>query len=161
MASNELLGVYLNDHLGGSAAGVEIAETLQADNQGTAFGEVMAALLRDIEEDRATLEDLMERLGVERNPVKQALGWVAEKVSRLKLNALVSRSADLTRLLQTETLSLGIEGKQVMWQVLREARDTRPELATTDFDRLIDRARRQRETLEPYRKGAALKAFSP
>ena len=34
-------------------------------------------------------------------------------------------------------------------------------LAATDFDRLIARARQQRETLEPHRLEAAAKAFSP
>ena len=30
MASNELLGVYLNDHLAGSAAGTELAAAVQS-----------------------------------------------------------------------------------------------------------------------------------
>ena len=40
---NELLGVYLNDHLAGSSAGLELAEKLRDNNQGTALGDVMAA----------------------------------------------------------------------------------------------------------------------
>ena len=32
MPSNELLGVYLNDHLAGSAAGLELAEKLRVHN---------------------------------------------------------------------------------------------------------------------------------
>ncbi|HYJ71971.1 MAG TPA: hypothetical protein VE265_05780, partial [Actinomycetota bacterium] len=74
MASNELLGVYLNDHLAGSAAGIELAEKLRDNNQGTELGNTMAALHRDIEQDRATLEELMARLEVERHPVKEAAG---------------------------------------------------------------------------------------
>ena len=35
MPSNDLLGIYLNDHLAGSAAGLELAEKLRDKNQGT------------------------------------------------------------------------------------------------------------------------------
>jgi hypothetical protein len=34
MPSNQALGVYLNDHLAGSAAGIELAEKLRDNNQG-------------------------------------------------------------------------------------------------------------------------------
>jgi hypothetical protein len=160
MASNELLGVYLNDHLAGSAAGLELAGKLRDNNQGTELGNVMAALHHDIEQDRATLEELMARLEVERHPVKEAAGWLLERLSRLRLNPALTGSADLTRLLETEALSLGIEGKLAMWLVLKETAAVDQRLAGADFDRLIERARGQRRTLEPHRVAAGLRAFS-
>jgi hypothetical protein len=160
MASDELLGVYLNDHLAGSAAGLELAAKLRDNNQGTELGEAMAALHRDIEQDRATLEELMGRLEVERHPVKQAAGWLFEKLSRARLNPALTGSADLTRLLETEALSLGIEGKLAMWLALKEAAAGDQRLAGTDFDRLIERARGQRRTLEPHRLAAAVQSFT-
>lgn len=159
MASDEL-GIYLNDHLAGSAAGLELAEKLRDNNQGTELGNVMAVLHHDIEQDRATLEELMGQLEVERRRVKEAAGWLAERLSRLRLNPALTGSADLTRMLETEALSLGIEGKLVMWQALKEHAPRDPRLAATDFDRLIERARSQRRTLEPHRVAAALRAFS-
>ena len=160
MSSNELLGVYLNDHLAGSAACTELAEKLRDNNQGTELGDTMAALHRDIEQDRATLEELMARLEVARHPVKDAAGWVLERLSRLRLNPALTGSADLTRLLETEALSLGIEGKQLMWLSLREAAARDHRLAGTDYDRLIERARGQRRTLEPHRVAAAVRSFT-
>ena len=160
MSSNELLGVYLNDHLAGSAAGIELAEKLRDNNQGTELGNTMAALHRDIEQDRATLEELMARLEVERHPVKEAAGWAQEKLSRLRLNPALTGAAELTRLLETEALSLGIEGKLAMWLALKEAAAVNPRLDGTDFDRLIERARGQRRTLEPHRVAAGQRAFS-
>jgi hypothetical protein len=160
MPSNELLGVYLNDHLAGSAAGIELAEKLRDNNEGTELGYTMAALGRDIEQDRATLEELMARLEVERHPVKEAAGWLLERLSRLRLNPALTGSADLTRLLETEALSLGIEGKLAMWLVLKETAAVDQRLAGADFDRLIERARGQRRTLEPHRVAAGLRAFS-
>jgi hypothetical protein len=160
MASNELLGVYLNDHLAGSAAGIELATKLRDNHQGTEFGDVMAALHRDISQDRDALEELMRHLEVERHPVKEAAGWALEKLSRLRLNPALTGSADLTRLLETEALSLGIEGKLLMWLALKEAAASDRRLAGTDFDRLIERARGQRRTLEPHRLAAAVESLT-
>jgi uncharacterized protein YoaH (UPF0181 family) len=160
MASNELLGVYLNDHLAGSAAGVELAEKLASTNEGTPFGTAVAAVAEEIREDRETLKGLIERLAIGKSPVKQAAGWVFEKVTRLRFNQQLTGSEELTRLLETETLSLGIEGKLAMWQALKAIDGLDAELGPADFDRLIFRARRQRETLEPHRLEAAAKAFS-
>jgi hypothetical protein len=154
------LGVYLNDHLAGSAAGIELAEKLRDNNQGTELGTLMANLRRDIDQDRAALEELMDRLEVERHPVKEAAGWVLEKLSRLRLNPALTGGPELTRLLETEALSLGIEGKLAMWLVLKEAAAVEPRLAGTDFDRLIERARGQRRSLEPHRLAAGRASFS-
>ena len=158
--ADDLLGIYLNDHLGGSAAGTELAEKLRDNNQGTELGNLMAALHNDIEQDRASLEELMAGLGIERQRAKQAAGWVLEKLTRLRLNPALAGNADLTRMLETEALSLGIEGKLSMWLVLRAAAADDPRLARTDYDRLIERARSQRQALEPHRRAAALQAFS-
>jgi hypothetical protein len=161
MPSNELLGVYLNDHLAGSAAGLELAEKLRDKYQGTELGGTMEALHRDIAQDRDALEELMAHLEVERHPVKEAAGWALEKLSRLRLNPALTGGADLTRLLETEALSLGVEGKLAMWLALKEAADAGdPRLAGNDFDRLIERARGQRRALEPHRVAAALASFS-
>jgi hypothetical protein len=160
MASDEALVVYLNDHLAGSAAGVELAEKLRDNNQGTELGKAMVALHHDITEDRETLEELMRHLDVARHPVKEAAGWMLEKVSRLRLNPALTGSPELTRLLETEALSLGIEGKLSMWLALKEAAAADPRLAAADYDRLIERARGQRRALEPHRLAAAAASFS-
>jgi hypothetical protein len=160
MPANEQLEVYLNDHLAGSAAGIELAAKLRDNNQGTRLGDDMDALHRDIGQDREALEELMQRLEVDRHPVKEAAGWILEKLSRLRLNPALTGGADLTRLLETEALSLGIEGKLVMWLALKEAAAGDGRLAGIDFDRLIERARGQRRTLEPHRLAAAVRSFS-
>jgi hypothetical protein len=160
MASDEALTAYLNDHLAGSAAGVELAEKLRDNNQGTELGRAMVALHHDISEDRDTLESLLGQLELDRHAVKEAAGWMLEKVSRLRLNPALTGSAELTRLMETEALSLGIEGKLAMWLALKEAAAADPRLAGTDYDRLIERARGQRGALEPHRLAAAAAALS-
>ena len=160
MASDEALTAYLNDHLAGSAAGVELASKLRDNNQGTELGRAMVALHHDISEDRDTLESLLGHLELDRHPVKEAAGWMLEKVSRLRLNPAVTGSTELTRLMETEALALGIEGKLAMWLALKEAAAAEPRLAGADYDRLIERARSQRRALEPHRLAAAVASFS-
>ena len=67
----------------------------------------------------------------------------------------------VTRLLEMETLSIGIEGKLALWLTLKEIAGVDARLAGTDFDRLVERARLQRQKLEPHRLEAATKAFTP
>lgn len=158
MAAKELLGHYLNDHLAGSVAGRDLAEQVAEENAGTPVGQVMSELLGDIDADQSTLEELMERLGVDKSRLKQAGGWMAEKLTRLRLNDKITGSESLSRLMQMEMLSVGIEGKLALWRSLQALRFQHGDVV--DFDRLAQRAQDQLERLEPYRLEAAVDAFS-
>ncbi|MGQ0779440.1 MAG: hypothetical protein ACT4NY_34325 [Pseudonocardiales bacterium] len=160
MLSKERLGTYLNDHLAGATAGGELAQKISDDNSGTDLGVFLAELASEIEQDRRTLEDLMTRLGIEKSPVKAAAGWIFEKFSRMKLSDALTGSADLKHLLEFETLSLGIEGKLVMWRALQQVSDQDTELATADLGGLMKRAEGQRAALEERRLQAATAALT-
>lgn len=160
MADTELLGTYLNDHLAGSSAGTELANKISEEYADTEFGPLFAELAAEIEQDRGTLAELMTKLGIEQSTVKQAAGWITEKLTRVKLSDAMTGSTDLKRLLECEMLSLGIEGKHSMWLSLREVRDRYPTLASVDLDALAKRAEGQRSRLEQCRLDAASKAFT-
>jgi hypothetical protein len=159
-AMKERLGAYLNDHLAGAAAGVELADRIRSQSEGTPLGTFMKELVTEVRADKETLEDLMGRLGIQRNPAREAAGWVAEKLTRLRFAEQLTGSPDLSRLLELETLSLGVEGKKAMWQGLLTAKDADPVLAQFDFDRMITRAEQQLDGLEGQRQGAARRAFT-
>jgi hypothetical protein len=151
MASAKGLEIYLSDHLAGAAAGSELASKISSEYAGTQFGPFLADLAREIEQDKVTLEGLMERLGFQQSPIKQAVGWIMEKVSRVKLSEVMTGEQDLKRLLEFETLSLGIEGKLSMWRALIAVNDSYAELAAIDLARLAKRAENQRDNLENHR----------
>lgn len=155
MPSNKPLGTYLNDHLAGATAGSELAQKLSSEYASTTHGDFLSELARDIQQDHATLEGVIDRLGIEKDPVKDAAGWVMEKLSRIKLSGTLTGDVDLKRLLEFETLSLGIEGKREMWRALKEVSDDYAELAAADLDGLAKRAENQRATLEEHRLQAA------
>ncbi|MGH3902077.1 MAG: hypothetical protein ACRDTA_28265 [Pseudonocardiaceae bacterium] len=160
MASAKGLETYLNDHLAGSAMGSDLASKISSEYADTPFGPFLAELAHGIEQDKVTLEGLMERLGIQRSPVKQAAGWIAEKASRLKLSGTMTGDQNLKRLLEFETLSLGIEGKLSLWRTLLEVSDSYTELVATDLARLAKRAETQRSDLEGHRLRVAKEALT-
>lgn len=157
--SHELLGTYITDHLAGASAAVELVAKAQSKTEGTPLGAFLAGLADAIEADREVLVDLVERLGVGTSPLKQAGATAAEKISRLRLHERVTGSDDLSRLMELESLALGIEGKLRLWRSLREVADHHPAVAATDLDSLVDRATHQLGEIEPYRLAAAATAF--
>jgi hypothetical protein len=153
------LDVYLNDHLAGSTMGRDLAGQIQSQTDGTPLGDVMAAIAAEIDEDRATLEALMERLGTTANPIKQSITWLTEKVARLKFSGATMRDRDLGTFLALETLSLGVEGKRALWEALATAGGV-PALDDLDLQELIRRAERQRATIERERLALAPRALA-
>ncbi len=159
-SDDDLLGAYLSDHLAGSVAAIDLIEKLRHNNQGTPLATFMAELKPGIEHDQDVLKRLIEQVGEPKNPVKQAGGWVLEKLTRVRFDERVTRSADLSRLLELEMLAVGIEGKLCLWRALRSLAGSRPELADLDLERLISDAERQRRGVEGHRVEAAVQAFS-
>jgi hypothetical protein len=154
------LAIYLNDHLGGATLGVELARRARRENAGTPLGDFLAELGGEIAEDRRTLLDLMDRLGVERATTKVLGAWLAEKVGRLKLNGQLTGYSPLSRFLELEGLSTGIEGKRLLWVALGAVAELDERLRELDFGALEERARSQRERLEPHRLAAAARALA-
>lgn len=156
-----LLAIYLNDHRAGAVAGLELAKRTLDNNRGTEYEAFLDRLAADIEEDRVTLEDLMERSGIPKSPVKPAVAWASERIGRLKLNGAITGYSPLSRLIELEGLRLGVQGKLCLWRSLRHTRP--PELKVTDeeLDGLIARAEAQIDGLEEHRLQAAATALSP
>jgi hypothetical protein len=155
----ELLATYLNDHIGGSTMGAELAERLVEENENTRYHAPLQRVCAEIAEDRVTLQAIMKRLEVSESKVKAAGGWAAEKLGRLKPNDRLVGYSPLSRLLEIEGLSTGIQGKLSLWQVLGAASDAEPALKEFDLDELEQRAKRQLEILERQRIDAGREAF--
>ncbi len=158
--AHKAMNVYLQDHLGGATLGSELADQIGEHSEGTALADVMVVLRAEIEEDRRTLLELMDRLDAGQHPVKQAAGWLAEKASRAKFSGLTSGDRDHGLFMALESLALGVQGKRSLWVALREVRADHPPLAELDLDALIARAEAQYATLEPERVAAGRRALT-
>ena len=158
--AEKAMDVYLNDHLGGAMLGSDLAAQIRDQNDGTPLGQVMTRIATEIEEDRETLLELMDRLDTPRNPVKQVTGWMAEKASRIKFSGATSGEPDHGLFMALESLRLGVAGKKGLWLVLREVRDDYEPLQSIDLPGLIERASNQGQTLEAERMAAGVRALA-
>jgi hypothetical protein len=160
-ASDGGLAVYLNDHLAGSTAGLRLAKRCLGRERGTALGRQLDGLVEEIERDREVLQEVMARVGATANPVKQAAasGAVLLTLIRNRLPVLGSGSGDVSRLEEIELLTLGIEGKRLLWRALGALAKTDRRLKGFGFATLERRAQAQRDRLEPLRLELASAAF--
>lgn len=150
----ELLAIYLNDHLAGATAGVELARRLRAGNEDDPeFGPALAEVCAEIEADRETLKAVMDRLGVGQSKLKPLAAVLGERVGRLKPNGRLWGYSPLSRLDELELLQIGVAGKRRLWRALEH---TRPgDLPGFDLGALAERATGQLRRLETLHLKAA------
>ncbi len=151
----DLLGIYLNDHLAGATGGAELARRMAKARRGQPADAALRRLAAEIAEDRAALLDMMSALGIPVRSYKVSAGWIGEKAGRLKLNGYLLGRSPLSGLEELEILRLGVAGKAAGWRTLRAAADTDGRLDAGRLDELISRAQLQEELLEELRTQAA------
>jgi hypothetical protein len=149
------LATYLNDHLAGSAAALELLGYLEQAYTGTPQSSFFAALGAEVATDRDELKAIMNRLGVPESRPRKIAGWLTEKITQLKLLLDDGRGGPLSLLEAIEAVALGIEGKRALWYALAAAAEVTPRLQGIDYDRLAQRARDQRCRIELARLEAA------
>jgi len=155
---DQKLATYLNDHLGGSTGGLELARRAAGSNEGNEYGAELKRLVAEIDEDREALKRLMNGLDVGTDRVKVAGGWVGEKLGRLKPNGALFSYSPLSRLIEIEGLFLGVTGKLSLWTNLEAAHG--PLVGGVDVAKYAERARSQQERLGDLRRRAALEALA-
>src|SRR3954447_23452032 len=154
------LPIYLNDHYAGATAGAELAKRTAKSHRGDAeFGPSLSRLAAEIAEDRETLKQIMERLGVSEDRLKTSLFWVGEKAGRLKLNGHLLQPSPMSRLVEIEGLIGGVSGKLSLWRTLLELVVREPRLDEPQLDALARRAEDQLSRLHALRGAAGLIAF--
>jgi hypothetical protein len=156
---DRLLAIYLNDHLAGSTAGLELARRTLSQNRNGSLAEPLSRLVEEIEQDRESLRSVMRRLGAVPNPVKTTFARLAERTGRLKLNGRLLGYSPLSLVEELEALRLGVWGKLALWRALQETRAADPRLEGVDLEELARRAEAQAEELEAMRLKASRRAF--
>ena len=156
---SDLLKTYLQDHHAGATVGLELARrTAGANEDNPQFGPELARIAEEIAEDRETLEQIMERLEVKPNKLKDAGGWTMEKLGRLKPNNRLVGYSPLSRVIELEGLVIGVTGKQALWEAVQTA--VGESLDGISLTTMSERAADQRSRLEGLRRSAAAEAFT-
>ncbi len=155
-----LLAIYLNDHLAGATAILQLARRTAASNRDSDHGVFLAELSEEIAEDRESLLEVMRALEVRRDPAKVLAAWAAEKAGRLKLNGRLLSYSPYSRVLELEVLLLGVHGKLALWQALQQLEPSEPLLDGELLRDLRERAEDQIARLQDHRLRAAARAFA-
>jgi hypothetical protein len=155
----EELTDYLNDHLAGSVGALELLDRLIKAYEGKPLEKFFRDMRGDIEQDQEQLKELIAKLGIAESAVRKAGAWVAEKLSRPKIDLGEGSKIDIGLFLALEALVLGITGKRSLWRALQCASRTLPELARLDYPGLENRAIEQCERVEARRLEIARSVF--
>lgn len=157
--SHDLLSIYLNDHLTGAAAGVDLFARVAASYSDRAARPILRGLADEVSQDRDALLTLMSDLGIKPRAYRMVAGRLLEKLGRLKLNGTVLTRSPLTDLVELEALRSGIQAKLAMWQALAAAQPA-TQIAPERLTDLTERAESQLRRLEPMRQDAARSALA-
>jgi hypothetical protein len=160
--NNAALVGYLNDHLGGARAALDLLEHLmqQAADEPDRR-EFFSRLRDDIASDRDALLDAIHAVGGQPDPLRTLGGWIAEKFTRMKLVLDDPGNAGFQRFEALEVLLIGISGKRAMWRTLETIAPAVPELLRLELSRLQQRAAEQIERVDAERLRVALKTLTP
>lgn len=156
--TTSVLTTYLNDHLAGSVAALELLDLLY-NTSPAGEREHYSRLREEIEEDQRVLQQTIHRLGGKESRVRKAAAWLTEKLGRAKLRFDDPGDGELRALEALETLGLGIQGKLALWRLLETVAASIPELAPLDLSGLQRRARDQFDRVDRLRLQAARAAF--
>jgi hypothetical protein len=155
----EILGTYLNDHLAGSVAAIELLDHLRELSKGTERERLFTALQSEVAEDQKVLKELLREMGGKESRVRKAAAWLTEKLGKAKLRLDDPGGGELRLLEALETLELGILGKGALWRTLGVATDLVPQIRRLDLGKLERRAQEQHDRVETERLNVARAAF--
>ena len=154
MATSPII-TYLSDHLGGAAAATHLLDRLIETAGTPEAAKFFKTVKAEVEEDRATLEDLVKRLGGTPSGLREVGGWLSAKIAGLKFRLDDPTGGTLERLEAIEALALGIHGKKGLWRALAAVASSVPELHALDLTELERRAEDQHARVEARRIEAA------
>jgi hypothetical protein len=158
--SDDVLRIYLNDHLAGATAAIDLLQHLTKLRPESDAQQRYARLRREIEEDKQVLQNILTGLGGTESPVRKAAGWLSGKLGQVKM-AIDDTGDDQLRVLEAlEALSLGIQGKLSLWRALATVASRVPPLQSVDFGRLQQRASEQFEQVDGERLQVAKAALA-
>lgn len=156
--SANVLTTYLNDHLAGSVAALELLD-LMLETTPPGQRDPYRQLKNEIEEDQRVLQGIIEGLGAKESRVRKAAAWLTEKLGQAKFRFDDPGDGQLRALEALETVGLGIQGKLALWRALEAVAGSIPQLGSLDLAGLQERAIDQFDRVDRLRLQAARAAL--
>ncbi|WP_409331426.1 hypothetical protein [Trujillonella humicola] len=155
----ELLGVYVNDHLAAATGGVELVSRMLSRHRGTRWEPKLEQLLDELREERSAHIAMAGALDIPVRTYKQLGTWVAEKLSRVKLNGRLLSRSPLSDLVEFEFIATAVLAKRAGFETLLELAAVEPRLDRALLERLVAQADDQHQWLADARREVAAQVF--
>jgi hypothetical protein len=155
----QMLGIYLNDHLALATAGAALAGRARGSNPDGALGAFLTALAGDMAGERHALLDVMGRLGVRRDRLKELAGWAGEKGGRLKPNGRLRSYSPMSRVTELDALTLLLGAQRSLWRGIDTALGDDPRLEGVGPAARAQAAERRLAALDDHRDAAVVTAL--
>lgn len=159
--NHDNLANYLNNHLAGAVAVIELVKQAVSENSSSELGKWLERFLAELEDDRETVRRILREIGSTEHTVKKLGAWVLEKMATTRLSdmAMAGGSPHLRRVLELEAMLIGTHGRRGMWRLLELFHDGSHE-SDSDYVFRQQRAERQAADLEALREQEAAAAFT-
>ena len=131
--NDERLRIYLTDHLAVVVGELELAKRCKSENEHLPLGDFLRQLVDDLHQQRSIMVDALHRVGGSESTVKQGMGWLSEKLGRLKMNDSLLSYSPLGRLYEIEALSAAALERVMLWDNLQSTRRTDPRMSGLPF----------------------------
>ena len=148
---------YLNEHLSGSSAALDLLSALEEKNSPEAAA--YRALQIEINRNRLILKNLIQQAGFGRSKAMEyfAKGAAGMALWRFKHHGLQTGHLGLAEAL--EALELGVHGQMLLWRTLAEEPIASLFTMEVDFQQLIRSAEHQKVKVEALRMSAVRSVF--
>ena len=156
MENNEII-TYVNDHLAGAVAALELLDHLIERYSGRPLAQFFLDLRREIKSDQELLRTLLDAAAQNESTFRKMAAWITEKFARAKFKIAGEKIGGLGLVQALEMLALGIRGKELLWRAL--ATSNWPPSRNVDLAKLEQRAVEQQHWVEEKRLEAARAAF--
>jgi len=110
-----LLAVYLRDHHALLVALLELAQRMSSADRPGELRTFADDVRRATADDRACVEQYLDRLESAPSRTRHAAVWTAEKLGRLKLNGRLLRPSPLSAVTELEGCRLLLESSRAVW----------------------------------------------
>ena len=155
--TNSEITTYLNDHLAGSVAALELIEQLIKRHSGKPLGSFLVDLEREIKADQDVLRKLLGDGKRKESGFRKLAAWVASKFVGSKFKFASEEFGGLGLVQGLEMLALGIRGKELLWRALAASEFGASQ--QIDLAGLEQRAIEQQERVEAKRLEAVRAVF--
>lgn len=160
MASTALQ-IYLDDHLALMTAEAALAKRVAEEHDPSELSLYLEIYRTEVDRQHSFIAKMIQLAGYEPSMLKQAVGWVAEKIGRLKPNDTEDNNRGLTKVVEIEALIHAANSRVLLWETIAALPVAPSHEPTLNFEVLAENTREQIFTLREFLTEARSVAFAP